>query len=277
MTKGFLYIAFGKRYLQEVEISARSLKRFTKFPVCVITDDTTFSSTYVDEIIIAETVTDFVSKIIGLAKTPFERTVFLDSDTFVCAPIDQLFNVLDLFDMAMVVERSNHSYSFVVKYKPDFKISYENLLPEYHTGVIVYKSNAVVRKLFSDWLEIHNRLELKADMPSFREAYMQHIGKVNIASLPFEYNYFGTHSFGFAHNEIKVIHERLGEKWNTLTRVMLPYEKMEKKAKSMNKYHCKRIIVPYFGAVPYTWSPYRLKYKLKVFFGIKKTKKSETF
>jgi alpha-N-acetylglucosamine transferase len=277
VTKGFLYIAFGNKYLQEVEISARSLKRFTKFSVCVITDDATFSSSYIDEIIIAETMTGFTSKIIGLAKTPFEQTVFLDSDTFVCAQIDQLFDILDLFDMAMAVERNNHSYSFIAKYKPDFKISYENVFPEYNTGVIVYKENAAVKGLLSDWLEMHNTLQFKADMPSFRETFMQHIGKVNIASLPFEYNYFGTHSFGFAHSEIKVIHERFGEKWNTLTRVMLPYEKMEKKAKRMNKYHCKRIIVPYFGAVPYTWSPYRLKYKLKTFFGIKKSKKSETF
>jgi len=277
MSKGFLYIALRKRYLQEVEISARSLKRFTKFPVCLVTDDTTFSCAYVDEIVITDAATDFVSKIIGLRKTPFEKSVFLDTDTFVCAPVDQLFDVLDIFDLAMVVERNNHSYSFFERYQPNFKIRYENVLPEYHTGVIAYKRNTVVEALFADWLASHNALQLKADMPSFREAFIQHVGKINIATLPFEYNYFGTHSFGFAHGEIKIIHERLGEKWNTLTRVMLPYKKMEKKAKMMNKYHCKRIIVPYFGAVPYTWSPYRLKYKLKVFYRVKKTKKSETF
>ena len=277
MDKGFLYIAFGKRYLQEVEISARSLKRFTKLPVCVITDDINFSSEYVDEIIITDTVTDFVSKIVCFPKTPFKKNVFLDTDTFVCAPVDQLFDVLDIFDIAMTVERYNHSYGFIHEYNPGFNIRYENVLPEYHTGVIVYKFNEAVKSLFTDWLQIHNAIRLKTDMPSFREAFIQHIGKVNIATLPFEYNYYGTHSFGFAHTEIKIIHERLGEKWNTLTRVMLPYEKMEKKAKMMNRYHCKRIIIPYIGVLPYTWNPYRLKYKLKSFFGIKKTKKSETF
>lgn len=277
MSKGFLYIAFGKRYLQEVEISARSLKRFTQLPVCVVTDDTSFRSIYVDEIIIADALTDFVSKIVGLGKTVFERTVYLDTDTFVCAPIDQLFDVLDLFDMAMVVERNNHSYAFIEKYKPDFRIRYENVLPEYHTGVIVYKKNAAVAALLADWLTIHESLQLKADMPTFREAFILHADKINIATLPFEYNYFGTHSLGFAHAEIKIIHERLGEKWNTLTRVMLPFNKMEKKAKRMNRYHCKRIIIPYLGVIPYTWSPYRIKYKLKVFFGIRKTKKAETF
>jgi alpha-N-acetylglucosamine transferase len=274
MSKGFLYVAFGKRYLQEVETSARSLKRFTKLPVCVVTDDANFSSVYVDKIILTNTVTDFVSKIIGLAKTPFEQTVFLDSDTFVCAPIDNLFHILELFDMCMCAERANHSYGFIDK---NFPLQYENILPEYHTGVIVFKQNEAVKKLMKDWLKLHIDNGFKADMPSFREAFILNAKAVSIAPLPFEYNYHGTLSFGFAENKIHVIHERVGERWNTLTRVMLPYEKMEKKAKMMNKYHCKRIIVPYFGAVPYTWSPYRLKYKLKVFLGIKKTKKAETF
>jgi len=274
MNKGFLYVAFGKRYLQEVEISARSLKRFTALPVCVVTDDANFKSTYVDSIILDAPATDFVSKIIGLLKTPFQQTIFLDTDTFVCASIDNLFDILELFDMSMCAERANHSYGFIDK---NFLLKYENVLPEYHTGVIVFRQNEAVKKLMNDWLKLHIGKGFKADMPSFREAFILNAKDVRIAPLPFEYNYHGTLSFGFAENKIHVIHERVGERWNTLTRVMLPFEKMEKKAKRINRYHVKRIIVPYFGAIPYTWSPYRLKYKLKKLFGIKKTKKAETF
>src|SRR6266498_441972 len=132
MKEGFLYVAFGKRYLQEAEISARSLKRFTNLPICLITDEEGYGSEYVDIVLIEKGERDFVSKIIGMQRTPFERTIFLDSDTFICSSIDKLFEVLDLFDMLLSPERILHSYNFFSQYNPDFKIKYESVLPEYN-------------------------------------------------------------------------------------------------------------------------------------------------
>jgi hypothetical protein len=179
--------------------------------------------------------------------------------------------------MGMTIDPRTHSYGFLEHYNSSFQPGFKNVLPEFHTAIIAYKMNEQVKKLFKDWLTIHYEMNVKADMPSLREAFIKNVSSVRIATLPFEYNYFGTQSFGFAYNEVKVIHERLGERWKTLTSVMLPFEKMEKKAKMINKYHCKRIIVPYFGVIPYSLSPYRLKYKMKQLLGIKKTKKAETF
>jgi alpha-N-acetylglucosamine transferase len=277
MEQGFLYVAIGRRYLMEAEISARSLKRFTKYPVCLITDDPRFASDFFDEIILTDSIADFESKIIGIQKTPYKKTIYLDTDTFICKPIDDLFDLLQVFDMGMTIEKSNHSYAFFQRYNPSFKLMLENVLPEYNTGLIVYNSNQQVKTLLCDWLNTHKEMNVKADMPSFREAFIKNAASVRIAPLPSEYNYFGTHSFGFAHNEIKVTHERLGERWNSLTTVMLPFEKMDRQARKMNRYHCKRIIVPYIGVIPYTFSPYRIKYKIKQWLGIKKTKKTETF
>ena len=277
MQQGFLYVAIGKRYLMEAEISARSLKRFTKYPVCLITDDPSLAPDFFDQVISTDPIADFESKITGIQKTPFEKTIYLDTDTFICKPLDNLFEVLEVFDMGMTIEKSNHSYAFFRRYNPSFQLRLENVLPEYNTGLIAYNNNFPVKDLLRDWLSIHYEMKVKADMPSFREAFIKNAASVRIAALPSEYNYFGTHSFGFAHNEIKVIHERLGERWNSLTTVMLPFEKMDRQAKKMNKYHCKRIIVPYVGVIPYTLSPYRIKYKIKQWLGIKKTKKAETF
>ncbi len=277
MNCGFLYIAIGKRYLIEAEISVRSLKRFTKYPACLITGDEEYKNELFDIIIREKMPGDFVAKIIGVAKTPFERTVYLDNDTFICAPIDEMFDVLDFFDMCMMPFHFLHSYNFFSTYNPEFKLKYEKIIPEYHFGVMVYRMNDAVKNLMADWLVKHEEMHIKADCSSFREAYFDHIPFVRIAPLPFEYNYHGTFSIGVAYNEIKIIHERLGERWNTLTTVMLPYEKMEKKATRINKYHCKRFIIPYVGVIPYTWSPYNIKKKIKQFFGVKKTKKSETF
>ena len=274
---GYLYIAIGRRYVLEAQQSARSLKKHTKYPLCLVTDDTTFTSDFFDQIIIAKLPGDFIAKIIGMALTPFERTIYLDNDTFVCSPVDELFSVLDFFEMSMLPFSFLHSYSFFERYNPSFKIKYERVIPEYHLGVVVYKTTETVKNLLADWLVMHEQMHIKSDASSFRETYFNYIRDVRIAPLPFEYNYHGTQSFGFVYNEIKIIHERLGERWNTLTTVMLPFEKMEKKAKTFNKYKGKRIIIPYFGVLPYRFSPYRIKYVLKRMLGVKKTKKAETF
>jgi lipopolysaccharide biosynthesis glycosyltransferase len=274
---GYLYIATGAKYLKEVSVSAKSLKRFTQKPICVVTDDESFQSEYIDQVIIMQPSTDFVTKIIGVQLTPFQRTIFLDSDTFVCSPLDQLFEALDLFDMSMSVDNFMHSLSFFQQYNPSFEIKYKNVIPEYNTGVIVYKNTSNVQLLFADWLRIHTTMQIKADMPSFRETFLQHAYNIRIAPLPFEYNFHGVQTFGFAYNEIKVIHERLGEKWNTLTSLGMSFDAMDRFAKKINKNKGKRIIVHTWFVIPYTFSPFRLKYKLKKMLGIKKTKKSETY
>ncbi len=277
MSCGYLYIAIGKRYILEAETSARSLKRFTKLPLCLITEDESYKNELFDIVINESIPGDFVAKIIGMQRSPFSQTIFLDSDTFVCSSIDHLFSVLELFDMSMTVDNFMHGTGFFEKYNPKFMIKYKSIIPEYNTGIIIFKKNGNVKRLLQDWYDLHNEMHIKADMPSFREAYLKNVMVVRISPLPFEYNYHGTNSFGFVYNEIKIIHERYGERWNTLTQIALPYEKMLKKAKQFNKYTCKRLIIPYFGVIPYSYSPYNIKKKIKKLFGVKKTKKSETF
>ncbi len=276
-SKGFLYTAVGVKYLKEAEIAATSLRRFTSLPICMITDDNTYTHPVFDQLIFVEPVETYANKILALSQTPFDKTIFLDSDTFVCAPIDNLFDALDIFDMAMTVDNFMHSYAFFLKHRPDFKLRYETVIPEYNTGVIAMTKNPATTKLLADWMRLHEEMNVKADMASFREAFIDNAHSVRIVPLPFEYNYHGTNSFGFLYNEVKVIHERLGEKWGTLTTMMLGFEKMDRLATKLNKYTIKRIVVPYFGVIPYTWSPYSIKKKIKRWFGVKHTKKAETF
>ena len=61
---GFLYVGMGKKYRMEAEISARSLKQYTKYPICIVTEDSNYKSEYFDIIIVANLVTDFYGKII---------------------------------------------------------------------------------------------------------------------------------------------------------------------------------------------------------------------
>jgi alpha-N-acetylglucosamine transferase len=278
-TKGYLYVAVGLKYVKEAEISARSLKRFTSYPICLYTDVKDYTNPLFDEIIVAnEVVETYGNKIIGIIKSQFYKTIFLDGDTFICAQIDDLFDLLDVFDMSMMPEPAVHSYDFFTKYNPGFKIPFRGMVPEYQTSVMIIKKNESVLRLLNDWYEVHKSLNVKNDMPSFREAYLQHVGKVSINPLPVEYDYNGSMTFGLLNNEVKIIHEKIQEKWNNVRLVMAPYNKMEKHAQRLNKHKTvKRLVVPYVGTIPYYFSPYIIKKKIKKMLGIKRKSKSESF
>jgi hypothetical protein len=46
-----------------------------------------------------------INKLIAMMQSPFETTLLLDTDTYVCAGISDLFAILERFDIAMTLER----------------------------------------------------------------------------------------------------------------------------------------------------------------------------
>ncbi len=156
--QGYLYVAVGIKYIKEAEISATSLRRFTQLPICLVTSDDQYDHPVFSQIIRVAAAETYANKIVGLQASPFIETIFLDSDTFVCSSIDNVFEVLNIFDMAMTVDNFIHSYSFFQKHRPDFKLRYEGVIPEYNTGVIAMKNNAGTKKLLSDWMNLQSGL-----------------------------------------------------------------------------------------------------------------------
>jgi hypothetical protein len=275
MNYGYLYIAIGDLFLKEAELSARSLRRFTKYPVCLVTDNPVFHSMHFSQIIRVENIgRSFEVKIAGMQLSPYDKTVFLDCDTFVCNPIDEIFDLLDKFDMAMTVYQGGISKSFWDKYKPDYKLSLVNSLYEYHTGVIGFKKNKTVTDFIDKWLSIHRDLNIYADMPTFREAFLKY--PLMVATLPYEYNVQGIKSMTVLHGPVRVIHERLGERWNNLRSHYASFSRMDKFAKRINKKECKRLLIPYVGIIPYYFSPFYIKQKIKKMFGVKVKRKRES-
>lgn len=114
-----------------------------------------------------------------------------------------------------------------------------------------------------------------ADMPTFREAFLKM--PVRVGVLPCEYNFTGIKSMAIAYGTIRVIHDRLGAKWNNLRSHMADYDFMDRYSKRLNKRVCKRLIIPYLGVVPFSWSPYYIIRKLKAWLGVKAKKKRESF
>jgi hypothetical protein len=84
------------------------------------------------------------------ARSPYERTCFLDSDTYVLADLQPLFQVLDYFDMAMALAPADISPA---------RLDGPTLAActPYNSGVIVFKKSELTGRLFERWAYWHER------------------------------------------------------------------------------------------------------------------------
>ena len=109
MNKGVVYAVMGSpggRYLAEALDSARSLKKFEPdLSICVVTDRPEMVPLHdaVDKLVKCGTPPKKLilrAKIDALGLTPYDRTLFLDSDTYICGRIGQMFSIMDSYDLA---------------------------------------------------------------------------------------------------------------------------------------------------------------------------------
>lgn len=270
--KGFLYIANRQKFIDEAIISAKSLKRFSREPICLICPkklvtkelEKVFDIIETNEKIEAYT---YLSKVVGLRLTPFNKTIFLDSDTFVTDSISELFDILNLVDFATTNEVTMHTTNKI-------ELKYKYILPEFNSGVIVYNSNKIMHKVFKDWFEICQSNSIINDMPGLREAVINNFNDLKFTILPDQYNTHGFKSMLILNNKVKVIHERLGYKWGVTTPHFMSFERMDKFAQKINKLEYKRLFVPKIGIIPYNWSPTNLILYIKRKIGFKRVSKS---
>lgn len=166
MSEGIVYVAFGDSYLDEAENSAESVKQYSDIPIAVITNCQP-SAAFFDEIITVDSVSgSFATKVEYMAKSPFDKTIYLDTDTIVCGDISDLFSILEAFDIA-----AKHKSGFY----PTGPIEYPHVpesFPEYNTGVIAFRSNSDVDDFFESWVQEYERYVEKGgnDQPAFRKA-----------------------------------------------------------------------------------------------------------
>lgn len=270
-SRGFIYVANRKRYVDEAALSARSVRAHHNLPVCLITtpdmqlDDGSF-----DIVLRCQDIAHykFESKIYALKMSPFSRTVFLDGDTFICTPVNEMFDVLDIADMACALEANKHTID-LTKFKP----RYANVFPEFNTGVIAFRSNRKVRDFADAWLAQCKQLGISIDMPAFRETVLAS-KEVKVVTLPPEYNLHAIASMLIISGEAKILHERFGQGITNTTPYVEDYDTMERRAKRINRNHVKRLYIHYLGIVPYNWSPWNIVRKLKLLLGAKPPRRS---
>jgi len=151
-TCGFVYIAsISKAYYNAAVQSAISLRDY--FPKANIT-------LFTHEIFVEENDRKFFDNIVtgipvhirakmwGMAKTPYQKTLYLDADTEIRSErISEVFDILTDDKDMLFTKIINHVSA-------DKVIDKDNNL-EYHGGVILYNNNPLTIELINEWYELY--------------------------------------------------------------------------------------------------------------------------
>ena len=189
LEKGYLYIVHGESFTKEALMSAESLKRFTDLPVALYTDQDVekIKDNPNIDIVASINAPHLRMKVEFMDQSPFKKTVFLDSDTVIVRNCDDLFDLLDRFDVGIVNDyaRKRKKYSSIV---PEYgEIPYA--FSEANSGVIAFNNSRRTQTFLKMWKEYFYKYFRETngwDQVSFRIALWR--SNVNIHHMPVEYN-----------------------------------------------------------------------------------------
>lgn len=224
-----IYIATGAACVAEALVSARSVKRvMPDLPITLFSDRET-ADPNIDGVIRIEpdpSRPTSATKLTHIGASPYRETLYLDSDTYVCDRLDELFALLEPFDLAAAHApmRAMHEVDGV----PDS-------FPELNCGVILFRRCAAVEALFSKWADAfarnldllqrdeirwlhptHERAHVLGDQGAFREALYR--SEVRLATLPPEYNCRFSRP-GIVDGPVKILHGRGVDLSDVATRI----------------------------------------------------------
>jgi hypothetical protein len=246
--RGILYVATGPVCRAEAVLSARSVKAVWPDVAIAIMTDGPVEAACFDRIEIISDNPDNLAKVRHIARSPFERTILLDSDTYCLQPFPELFDLLDRFDLAAAHEAGR----FATRWDGGAEVfiraaDVPDCVPELNTGVIAFRREPRVLALFERWLALTEEARAASvphtqDQPAFRRAI--YASDLRVAVLPPEYN-FRLIIPGFARGAIKLIHGR----WIYRPIGDTPEEVFATLARTFNENLGPRVFVHAFGMI----------------------------
>lgn len=147
---GVVYVAWGRRYL---ETAAASARRITEYPVALVTNDPEFADPVFYQII-RRPLTDyhFYAKLEAFRHTPFDVTLYLDTEAKIIGDVSLGFRAADRYGLACVISPGG---TFVWK-----DIEYVH----YQGGVWFFRGQPVQ---FADQVASHAAEFPRSDEPAF--------------------------------------------------------------------------------------------------------------
>ncbi len=204
---GIVYISTGEDFVEEARVSAESAKAvMPNIPITLFTD-LKIDAPVFDRVLQLENPRhDFGDQVYNLDQTPYERTIFLDSDIYFDASVEDLFDILDQFDIAAAHNQKNWSSERV-----DYNVvdAIPNCFPEYNSGVVAFKSTSAVSDFFDIWRDTYTEVLDRGQIhnqAAFRLALYR--SDIRIATLPSEYNCIFRRP-GCVNGRVRAFHGRL--------------------------------------------------------------------
>lgn len=183
-----------KRYFGFAKISAQSAKKLMPDVDTVLLTDLPFKSHWFDKIIQVESVNLIDAHLPPLAHLPqYDSGIYLDSDTFVCAPLYDVFELVEStrVDVALVHtsgKRRDYTYP---------KCGVPKAYPHWRSAFIAFQDRDRVRTFFSLWAKLfrEHRKEYRSRMahegPCYPDQMVMRValyrGDLAIATLPPRY------------------------------------------------------------------------------------------
>jgi hypothetical protein len=199
-SKGIMYIATGKRYVTEAILSARSARRAMPATLITLLTDLPINDPAFDQV---QTIPDpsfsLADKVRNMGRSPYDRTLYLDADTYVCGDLSELFVLLERFDL-LVAHDALRINTGVVRLP--------NVFPEMNSGLIAFDKRRTER-LFTEWARSYESELLKrgavSDQYTFRTALYD--SSVRFYILPPEYHCMLWEA-SYVCGEVKLLHGR---------------------------------------------------------------------
>lgn len=177
MNQGLLYLAKGKTFVAEAERSAQQTATvMPEYPITIVADREPNADCF-DTVIIDKSSFEKRDKPRALQKTPYDRTIYLDTDTYLTDSIDGLFEILDAFAVGLRRDQGQGHVPEGSQLPKSF--------PQFNSGVITYQSTKNVMEMFKDW-EQRCRPTDEFDQRSLRPALYH--SEVRFTPLPNRYN-----------------------------------------------------------------------------------------
>jgi hypothetical protein len=211
--KGVLYVATAIEYLNEAEESAKTVKNTNDLQISVITNHKLAKlldnrSHPFDSVIEADVVfDDFRDCLFNIHLSPYNKTIFLDTDTRIIGDISDVFSILSDFDLAIT--------NAPVYRHGDVRIpNVPSSIPQINGGVIAFSDTEIVYNYFNKVKEIYQKQidgEILSELSNkYHDQYplteVLYNSKIRFAVLPREYNFRG--EIIQVNSDVKIIHMR---------------------------------------------------------------------
>jgi len=188
---GILYVATGNEHFSLFLESLEALRLVEPdVPVTVFSDGCPSDRQWDRLTHFGATVTElpnpsfsFHDKIAGMESSPYEDTIFFDTDTLAIRPFVQgALRALSIYPLIALPGMSlNHTWE---------ESQYSALISQFNTGVVLYRQSDIPG-FFRRWREIYEAEERPThDQPSFRAAVIEQ--EIRVGPLAAELNFMGS-------------------------------------------------------------------------------------